>query len=111
MSKPPPPNGQIAPVKTIAKLVTETTHGMDRLRFLPEFAATPEDDDIEGELERRMARTVHDAAMARAVAAELAAEWQREQVRPAPPPRRPGEGEVPAERFGPGDRRVGSERK
>lgn len=89
MSKPPPPNGQIAP---------PTLHDEQTTAQLRAARITTE-------------RSRHDAAMARAVAAELAAEWQREQARPVPPPRRPGEGEVPAERFGPADRRVGSERK
>lgn len=78
MSKPPPPNGQIATASQVL---------------------------------RAMDRAAHDARVSANIAAELAAEWQREQARPAPSPRRPGEGEVPAERFGPADRRTGSERK
>ncbi len=44
-------------------------------------------------------------------ALSLAQAWLDEQTRPPRAPRRPGEGEVPAARFGPHDRRVGSERK
>ena len=58
-----------------------------------------------------MARATHDAAVARNVAAALAQAWRDELARPPRAPRRPGEGEVPAARFGPGDRRTGSERK
>ena len=47
----------------------------------------------------------------RNIAAALAQAWRDEQARPPRAPRRPGEGEVPAERFGPTDRRTGSERK
>ncbi len=98
MSKPPPPNGQIAPGDFIAQRTDRDN-------------ASAYVEAEEARQEHIVARANHDAAMARAVAAELAAEWQREQARPVPPPRRPGEGEVPAERFGPADRRVGSERK
>jgi len=56
-------------------------------------------------------RTAHDARVAANVAAALAQAWRDELARPPRAPRRPGEGEVPAERFGPTDRRVGSERK
>jgi len=83
----PPPSGQIAPAKSIAETI------------------------FEAELERRTERTIHDAAVARNVAAALAQAWRDELARPPRAPRRPGEGEVPAARFGPGDRRVGSERK
>jgi len=89
VSKPPPPNGQIA-TASIAEALDKVTAEM--LRVATE-------------------RRAHDARVAANIAAKLAAEWQREQARPAPPQRRPGEGEVPAERFGPADRRVGSERK
>ena len=58
-----------------------------------------------------MARATHDAAVARNVAAALAQAWRDEIARPPRAPRRPGEGEVPAARFGPTDRRTGSERK
>ncbi len=88
MSKPPPPNGQIV----IAGDMTDEQSRRERERHA-------------------IRRANHDARMWDNIAAELAAEWQREQARPAPPPRRPGEGEVPAERFGPADRRVGSERR
>ena len=84
MSK-PPPSGQIAPGDFIAQRTARDN--------------------------ARDARAAHDARVAANVAAELAAEWQRELARPPRPPRRPGEGEVPAERFGPTDRRTGSERK
>lgn len=57
------------------------------------------------------ARATHDAAVARNVAAALAQAWRDELARPPRAPRRPGEGEVPAARFGPTDRRTGSERK
>ena len=89
MSKPPPPNGQIAPPTLHDE---QTTAQLRAARIATE-------------------RSRHDASVAANIAAKLAAEWQREQARPAPPQRRPGEGEVPAERFGPADRRVGSERK
>ena len=80
MSKPPPPNGQIAPATAEAQY-------------------------------HAIRRAAHDARVSANTAAALAQAWRDEQARPAPPPRRPGEGEVPAERFGPSDRRVGSERK
>ncbi len=60
---------------------------------------------------RDVARATHDAAVARNVAAALAQAWRDEQARPPRAPRRPGDGEVPAARFGPTDRRTGSERK
>ena len=56
-------------------------------------------------------REAHDARVAANVAASLAQAWRDELARPPRAPRRPGEGEVPAERFGPTDRRTGSERK
>lgn len=90
MSKPPPPNGQI-------EIAGDVAYELPRAREIRVKAA--------------LDRAAHDASVAANIAAELAAEWQRELARPVPPPRRPGEGEVPAARFGPTDRRVGSERK
>ena len=87
MSK-PPPNGQIAPANM--------------------FSAERRAQDYIDEIARR---TMHDRAVARNVAAALAQAWRDELARPPRAPRRPGEGEVPAERFGPHARRVGSERK
>jgi hypothetical protein len=58
-----------------------------------------------------MRRATHDARVAANIAATLAQAWRDELARPPRAPRRPGEGEVPAERFGAQDRRVGSERK
>lgn len=82
MSKPPPPNGQIAAAA-----------------YLP------------SQVLRDVARETHDARVAANVAAALAQAWRDELARPPRAPRRPGEGEVPAERFGAQDRRTGSERK
>lgn len=90
MSK-PPPNGQIEIAKSIAEMAVEA-----------EQRRASDDARL---------RAMHDHRIALNVAAELAAEWQRELARPPRAPRRPGEGEVPAARFGPGDRRTGSERK
>ena len=102
MSKPPPPNGQIAPGDFIAQ------------RTARDNTPTLHDEQTTAQLRAaRIAteRSRHDARVAANIAAALAQAWQRDQARAAPPPRRPGEGEVPAERFGPADRRVGSERR
>lgn len=66
------------------------------------------DEATDAELRARHERAVHDAKVARSIAAELQRAYQAELARRATPKpeRKPGEGEVPAERFGPRDHRV-----
>ena len=107
MSKPPPPNGQIASARAIAEAIVDDA---TRRHEIAQLQADPEAQRIV-RVRAAMAREAHDARVAANVAAALAQAWRDELARPPRAPRRPGEGEVPAERFGPGDRRVGSERK
>lgn len=97
MSK-PPPSGQIAPGDFIAQRTARDN-------------ASAYVEAEEARQERIAARETHDARVAVNVAEALAQAWRDELARPPRAPRRPGEGEVPAARFGPQDRRTGSERR
>lgn len=102
MSK-PPPSGLIAKITitTPGTLRGAETPGAEERRLRARIAEARRDGD----------RDEHDFHVEALTALSLAQAWRDEQARPPRAPRRPGEGEVPAARFGPTDRRVGSERK
>lgn len=101
MSK--PPSGLIAKITitTPGTLRGVETPSADERRLRARIDEARRDGD----------RDEHDFHVEALTALSLAQAWRDELARPLRAPRRPGEGEVPAARFGPGDRRVGGERK
>lgn len=95
---------KLTPCRGCGALVVRRVHktpGAEERRLRARIAEAWHDGD----------RDEHDFHVEALTALSLAQAWRDEQTRPPRAPRRPGEGEVPAARFGPTDRRTGSERK
>ena len=110
MSK-PPPSGQIAKMPYTTESC-RLCNGEPMAPWPPGTGKGPTHHTCHpGEERAELERAAHDASVAANVAAALAQAWRDELARPPRAPRRPGDGEVPAARFGPADRRTGSERR